>query len=108
MILHTATENWREFLLDAIQRAEAEVGIDSASTDLADYDECADELARDTLTALNDAGVAWSRTYQQSRGAFAVIQSADEADEAAFDRALESALARIYPSVLRRAKELAE
>jgi hypothetical protein len=107
MLLNTATENWRNSLLDLIGRAEEEVGLDSASTELADYDECADELASATLTALTDAGVEWIQAYQQSVGAFAIIQGGDAAEIEAFNSALESALVGIYPSVLRRAKELA-
>lgn len=82
------TEDWREYLVNRLEVDE----IDAAAL--------ADELCSDTLTRLHRAGVDYERAYQQSVGAFCILQrGGSDADRAAFDDALDAALAEMRKSL---------
>ena len=102
------TEDWLEALVDSICRAEAEVGLDSEATEKSDYDDLADELCSDVLRYLSDQGVDYGPAYQQSVGAFAIVQGGDDDERAAFDAAFEKCEKEIYQSVVAKAREFAE
>jgi len=107
MKLNLATENWRETILDLIDRAEAEASLDSSETDAADYDDFADEVAGDVLRELTDNGLDYERCYSQSVGSFVIVQSASEDEQHAFSIAIEKAKEAIYPKILEQAKAFA-
>lgn len=101
------TEDWRNALAGSIDCAEDEIELESASTDASDYDDVADELCRETLARLADAGVEYRPACQQSVGAFVILQpGGDDSERAAFQDAMADALVAVYPSVVRRAKQL--
>ena len=104
LTLMNDTESWREALVADIDRAEHECGADN---DVTSYNELADELCCDVLRLLDAAGVSHRRAYQQSMGAFVLIQSAlSDAEIGAFYIALDTAREALYPRVLALAQIL--
>lgn len=85
MKLMFETEYWREQLLTYISDLEAETGV---TLDTHRYDDIAKELrsrVKDRLFFDHDIEVTWS--YQQSVGAFVLVQSGTEQEMRALDRA---------------------
>ena len=99
------TECWREALLDTIVSVESELGVDN---EIDNYDECADEFCSLTLQFLADEGIDCGRAYQQSRGAFVIVQGGNDSEIDALDDAMQKAIADVRDFVVRTAKSLAE
>jgi len=97
------TEDWREALAEDIDIAETSCGADN---DVTNYDELADELCRDVLDLLDAAGIAHQRVYQQTRGAFVLVQDGSDDESHAFYVALDTAREALYPQVLALAQIL--
>ena len=107
MKLNLATENWRETILNLIDRAEDQAGVDSSATDAADYDNFADEVAGDVLRDLTDSGFDYERSYSQSVGSFVIVQRGTDQEQEAFGAALGKAKEAVFPKIVAKAKEFA-
>ena len=96
LTLRFNTEDWLEALSATIDEVEAEVGCDF---DMTFYAELADDLLREVLNRLGDAGVEYERAWRQSVGAFVIVQAGTDKDRQAFAEALVLAIDCIRPRV---------
>lgn len=78
------TECWRELITGWHP--------DANSLDDSRIDELADQLRSDVLTALAEQGITTERAHGQKVSAFAIVQSATDSEQSAFDTAVQTAV----------------
>src|SRR5690606_5942709 len=93
--LRYKTEDWREKLSPIIDKACREFGIEASETADSYWDYAADQLCSDTLDLLERRGVEFEQAYQQSRGAFVIVQSGEPDEVEAFEECLAEALSKV-------------
>lgn len=94
-------ECWRECLLNEIDKAEADFGV---CLPVDAYDDAADELCRGVLEKLADAGVDYERAYQQSVGAFVIVQGGTDEERETFNVAFDE----VFPDAVGAVRKIAE
>jgi len=86
MLLENGTEAWRERLVDLIDQAEAEAGIE---LDLENYDQLAENVKSEVASALFRCGVNYGWKYDVQD----ICKGGSDEDQKEFEAAFEAARA---------------